>query len=126
MKNFSPFSTFLFRMREDVCVKSDTFLLLFTPFLHNLVSFPFTVFENHRKSLIQHNIASYGATFTFWVAKNSLKMPKMVILASFWKPEDCGQTVLPDRSLFLGQKLLENAKIEKNATFCVIFKHCVF
>ena len=25
----------------------------------------------------------------------------------------CGHTVLPDRSIFLGQKLMENAKIEK-------------
>ena len=28
----------------------------------------------------------------------------------FWKPEDCGQTVLPDRSVLIGQKLVENAK----------------
>ena len=35
------------------------------------------------------------------------------ILARFWKPEACGQTVLPDRSLLIGQKLVENAKIEK-------------
>ena len=36
-----------------------------------------------------------------------------VLLASFWKPEDCGKTALPDRSLLIGQKLVENAKIEK-------------
>ena len=36
----------------------------------------------------------------------------MVNLASFWKPEACGQTVLPDRSVLIGQKLVENAKIE--------------
>ena len=40
-------------------------------------------------------------------------MPKMLNLASFWKPEACGQTVLPDRSILIGQKLVENAKIEK-------------
>ena len=39
-------------------------------------------------------------------------MPKMVNLAIFWKPEDCGQTVIPDRSVFIEQKLMENAKIE--------------
>ena len=33
-------------------------------------------------------------------------------LASFGKPEACGQTVLPDRSIFVGQKLEDNAKIE--------------
>ena len=38
-------------------------------------------------------------------------MPK--ILASFEKPEACGQTVLPDRSVLIGQKLVENAKIQK-------------
>ena len=34
-------------------------------------------------------------------------------MASFWKPKACGQTELPDRSVFIGQKLVENAKIEK-------------
>ena len=32
----------------------------------------------------------------------------------FWKPEACGQTVLPDRSVLIGQKLVENAKIQKS------------
>ena len=36
----------------------------------------------------------------------------MVNLASFWKPEACGQIVLPDRSLLIGQKFVGNAKIE--------------
>ena len=35
------------------------------------------------------------------------------MLASFWKPEACGQTVLPDRSVLIGQKLVENAEIKK-------------
>ena len=38
---------------------------------------------------------------------------KWSILASFWKPEACGQTVLPDRSLLIGQKFVGNAKIQK-------------
>ena len=54
------------------------------------------------------------ATFTLCVEKNSLKMPKMAHFASFRKPEACGQTVLPDRSILLRQKLMENAKIEKS------------
>ena len=37
----------------------------------------------------------------------------MSILASFWKSEACGQTVLPDRSVLIGQKLVENAKMPK-------------
>ena len=36
----------------------------------------------------------------------------MVHFGEFWKPEACGQTVLPDRSILIGQKLVENAKIE--------------
>ena len=53
-----------------------------------------TVFENQRKSLIQH-------------------CQKWFILASFGKLEACGQTVLSDRSVLIGQKLVENAKIIK-------------
>ena len=52
-------------------------------------------------------------------------MPKMVNLASFWKPEACVQTVLPDRSLLIGQKLMEHAKIVKFIyDFWVISQHC--
>ena len=40
-------------------------------------------------------------------------MPKSSILATFWKPQACGQTVLPDRSILIRQKLMENDKIEK-------------
>ena len=40
-------------------------------------------------------------------------MPKMLNLASFEKPKACGQTVLPDRSILVGQKLVKNAKIER-------------
>mgnify|MGYP007015632206 CR=1 FL=1 len=40
-------------------------------------------------------------------------MPKMVhFKTSFWKHEVCGQTVLPDRSVLIGQKLVETAKIK--------------
>ena len=43
---------------------------------------------------------------------------KWSILANFWKPESSGQTVLPDRSILIGQKLVENAKIQhSNETF---------
>ena len=34
-------------------------------------------------------------------------------MVHFWKPEACGQTVLPDRSILTGQKLVENAKNQK-------------
>ena len=34
-------------------------------------------------------------------------------MPSFWKPEVGGQTLFPDRSVLIGQKLVENAKIQK-------------
>ena len=34
-------------------------------------------------------------------------------MASFWKPEFYSKSVLSDRSILIGQKLVENAKIEK-------------
>ena len=40
-------------------------------------------------------------------------MPKNGQFGEFLTPEARGQTVLPDRSILIGQKLLENAKIEK-------------
>ena len=43
------------------------------------------------------------------------------ILASSWKPEACGQTMLPDRSFLIGQKLVENIKNEELK--CDIFSH---
>ena len=48
----------------------------------------------------------------------------MVDFVSFWKLKVCGQTVLPDRSILIGQKLVENAKFKnlKNAPFWI--KHC--
>ena len=86
--------------------------------------FSCTVFENHRKSLIS-TLRAKRARLTFWVDKSSSKMPKTANLVSFWKPEACGQTVLPDRSLLIGQKLVEMLKFKnRNATFWVIFKHC--
>ena len=55
-----------------------------------------------------HNTAS-EATDVYILDKSSLKMPKMVNLASFFA---CGQTVLPKRLILIGQKLVGNAKIQ--------------
>ena len=40
-------------------------------------------------------------------------------LASFWRPEAGDETVLPDMSFLIGQKFVENVRIEKlkNAIF---------
>ena len=56
------------------------------------------VFENHRKSLIQHCELRLHLEWT----KVTLKCQKWSILASFLKPEACGQKVLPDRSILKG------------------------
>ena len=48
------------------------------------------------------------------------KFQKWSILASFLKLETFGQTVLPDMSLLIGQKIVGNAKIDSsNETFSV-------
>ena len=80
--------------------------------LLNLKGSYYTVFENQRKSIIQHCERSELRLHFEWT-KINWKCQKWSILASFWKPEICGQTVLPDRSVLKGQKLVENAKIKK-------------
>ena len=40
-------------------------------------------------------------------------MPKMVNFGEFLKSEACGQTVLPEKSILIGQKLVENDKVQK-------------
>ena len=61
------------------------------------------------------------ATFTFKVDKSSMKMPKKwSILASFWKPEHCVQTVLPDRS-FLKRRNYQKKKKLSNHPKCRIW-----
>ena len=77
-----------------------------------------TVFENHRKSRIQHCERS-ELRLHWW------KMPKIVNFVKSLKA--CSlQTVLPDRSLLIGKKwwIMPKLKIS-NATFWVIFKQCV-
>ena len=70
-----------------------------------------TVFENHRKSLIKHCEQSYIHIMSKQkFIKNAKNAP---IWRVFEKPEVCGQTVLPDRSLSIGQPLVKNAKIQK-------------
>ena len=71
------------------------------------------MFKYHPKSRIQHCKRSKLRLNFLKVGKSLSKMPKMSILASFWKPEYCSQIVLLDRSLLIEQKLVKNAKIEK-------------
>ena len=89
-----------------------------------------TVDQNHSKvSFLLRNLISYTlsrcliitekvsfniAGEASYVYISGQKLPKN---GPFWrvfeKPEACGQTVLPDRSVLIGQKLVENAKILK-------------
>ena len=69
------------------------------------------------------------ATFTFWVDKGWLKMPKMVHFGEFLKPEACGQTVLRlERQVSFNRSKIggkcQNSKYS-NATLWVIFIQCV-
>ena len=61
------------------------------------------MFENNRKSLIY--------------ILSGQKLIKNAKNGAFWrvfeKPEAYGQTVLPDRSVLIGQKLMESAKMPK-------------
>ena len=73
-----------------------------------------TVLENIAQSRIQH------------LEPSGQKVIKSAKNGAYW-PIAGGQTILPDRSLLIGQKLVENVKIENsNATFWVIFKHCAW
>ena len=56
------------------------------------------VFENHRKSRIQHCQQSE-------LRLQFKNVKKWSILTSFSHPETCGQKVLPDRSFLIGQKI---------------------
>ena len=60
---------------------------------------------------VSFNITS-EASYANILSGHHIKCQKFTILASFWKPKGCGQTALPDRSIFIGQKLVENAKIQ--------------
>ena len=59
---------------------------------------------------VSFNIAS-EASYIYILSGQ--KFIKKVKNGQFWKTEACGQTVLPNRSILIGQKLMENAKIEK-------------
>ena len=84
------------------------------PFAENIFQSSFS----HRISFIEHCERSELRLHFEWTNVNQ-KCQNWSIWASFWKPEACGQTVLPDRSILIGQKLVcQNS----NATFWVIFQ----
>ena len=52
---------------------------------------------------VSFNIASEASYVYNLSGQKFIKNEKNVNLASFWKPEACGQTVLPDRSVLKGK-----------------------
>ena len=65
-----------------------------------------SVWKSQKKS--HSTLRAKRATFTFWVDKSSSKIPKMVN----FEIEACSQTVLPDRSILIRQKLVKNVKVQ--------------
>ena len=62
---------------------------------------------------VSFNIASEASYVYILSGQKLIKNAKNgPFLGSFSKPEACGQIVLPDRSLLIRQKLVENAKIK--------------
>ena len=75
---------------------------------------------------VSFNIASEASYVYILSGQKFIKNAEMVNLASFWKSEAYGQTVLPDKSLLIGHKLVESAEMENlSCDILVIFKHCV-
>ena len=69
------------------------------------------MFENHRKSLILHGERSELRLHFEWPKMPNAK--NVSLWRVFEKPEACCQTVLPDRSVLIGQNLVENDKIQE-------------
>ena len=97
------------------CVKNINLELLSTAVVLHLLVFYVPIHKRERL----HNVwksqkkshstwRAKRATFTFWVDKSSLKMPKIVYFGEIY-----GQTVLPDWSILIGQKLVEMPKLKK-------------
>ena len=63
---------------------------------------------------VSFNIASEASYVSILNGQKSIENAKN---SPFWrvfeKPEACGQTVLPDMSVLIGKKLVENAKMPK-------------
>ena len=87
----------------------------------------YTVFENHKKVSFNSTLRAKRATFTIWVDKSSLKMPKMVNFGDFLRTWSLQSNSVTRQVTFKRTKIgrkCQNWKI-KNATFYGIFKHCV-
>ena len=62
---------------------------------------------------VSFNIASEASYVYVLSGQKFIRNAQKRTNSEFLKTEGCGQTVLPDKSFSIGQKLLENAKIQK-------------
>ena len=80
-------------------------------------------YSRHTKNVIYETLGGFRARCLKITEKVSFNIAseasyvyilsgQMVNFGEFLKPEACGQTVSPDRSVLIGQKLVENAKIQ--------------
>ena len=102
-----------------------------TVFVHILtqyfISIQFTlrnsVWKLFKKS--HSKLRAKRASFSLWMYKSSLKMPKFVLFGQFLKTLSLRSNSVTRHVNFNRTKMVENAKIKNsNATFWVIFKHC--
>ena len=68
------------------------------------------MFENHKKVAL--NNASKASYVYILSGQKLIKNAKKVYFGEFLKTWSYGQPLLPDRSVLVGQKLVENAKIQ--------------
>ena len=61
---------------------------------------------------VAFSIASEASYVYILSGQKFIKNAKNGPFWTFWKPEAWGQTVLPDMSILIGQKLVENPNIE--------------
>ena len=69
------------------------------------------VWKSQKKSHL--TMRAKRAMLTFWIDKNKLKMPNIVHFGEFSKIWSLQSTLLPDRSVLIGQNLVENDKIQE-------------
>ena len=63
--------------------------------------------------IVSFNIASEASYVYILSGQKLIKDDNTVNFGKIWKPEANGQTALPDMSVWIGQKLVEKAKIQK-------------
>ena len=86
------------------CQSKPSFSWLF----NNLVSAPIEA------KIVSVLVLQRNRDHGVWKLQKKLQFIHIASEASYvyWKPKVCGETVVPDMSVLIGQKLVENAKIQ--------------